>query len=219
MPHTNWPVMYRDRSLRVAVTGMMTALALVGLYSLTAIPNVELGSVVLFSTAYLFGLGVGVMCALLVSIIYAVFNPWGTSVPLIWFTQLIGWSFMVLIGELLRRRKNRRSMRQQQFTFAIAGITTTLYYDIITNVGFALTANVAVLVVLIAGIPFMIVHVISNGVFFPMSVPLIERAVAELLTSFVDVEECSSETDHPEPEKKRQTLDYSHATTLIAEDS
>ncbi|NOR38907.1 MAG: hypothetical protein GQ580_04890, partial [Candidatus Thorarchaeota archaeon] len=58
-------------SRRVSITSIMTALALIGNYSLVAIVNVELSSTILFTTAFVFGFPMGVACVLLMSIIYA----------------------------------------------------------------------------------------------------------------------------------------------------
>jgi hypothetical protein len=47
-------------SRRVSITSIMTALALIGNYWLVSIPNVELGSTILFATAFVFGFPMGI---------------------------------------------------------------------------------------------------------------------------------------------------------------
>jgi DNA-binding MarR family transcriptional regulator len=117
----------------------MSALALVGNYVLVAIPNVELGSGVLFVTAYLFGLGMGIWCVFIVSIIYAFFNPWGPFIPTIWITQLIGWIFMVIAGMLMGRKDSDKSWtRGMQIELAIVGAVVTLFFDLITTLGYSI---------------------------------------------------------------------------------
>ena len=70
-------------SRRVALVSIMTALALVGSYVFVAIPNVELGSVVLFITGLVFGIEIGLATMLITTVIFGMINPWGAAVPAI----------------------------------------------------------------------------------------------------------------------------------------
>jgi MFS family permease len=142
-------------SRRVSITSIMTALALVGNYSLAAIPNVELGSTILFTTAFVFGFPMGATCVLLMSIIYASFNPWGPFIPQIWLAQVIGWLFMVMVGAMM----------------AAVGAFTTLFFDLITTLGYSWAFGVPYLVALATGLPFMIIHVWSNAAWFVAVAP------------------------------------------------
>ena len=127
-----------NQSRWVAVTAIMSALALVGNYVLVAIPNIELGSGVLFVTAYLFGLTMGVWCVFVVSIIYAFFNPWGPFIPAIWIAQLIGWLFMVLTGYLMRRQgKDTNWSKGMILEMSFVGAFVTLFFDLVTTLGYA----------------------------------------------------------------------------------
>ncbi len=188
-----WPVLGRNRSYRVAVTAIMTALTLVGLYSLSGIPNVELGSVILFSTAYLFGIHIGVVCALLSSIIYGVFNPWGVFIPLIWFTQFIGWLFTVMVGGIVGKSGRSKNIRLQRRQFMMSGALTTLYFDLITNAGYAFTVGTAYHIVLLMGLPFMIVHMVTNTIFFPLLIPVLQLLINPLSIPVIGNSATSSE--------------------------
>lgn len=172
------------KSRWVAVTAIMSALALVGNYVLVAIPNVELGSSVLFMTAYLFGLGMGIWCVLIVSIIYAFFNPWGPFIPTIWITQLIGWIFVVIAGMLMGRKDSDKSWtRGMQIELAIVGAVVTLFFDLITTLGYALWFGVPYFIAVIAGIPFFTIHVISNAIIFPAIIPKLDVTMKQQLNT------------------------------------
>lgn len=171
-----------NRSRWIAVTAIMSALALVGNYVLVAIPNVELGSGVLFVTAYLFGLGMGLWCVFLVSIIYAFFNPWGPFIPTIWIAQLIGWIFMVIVGMLLRRGNEDRSWtRGMVIELAIVGAIVTLFFDLVTTLGYALWFGIPYILAVITGLVFIVIHVVSNAIIFPAIIPGLDKTMRNQL--------------------------------------
>ncbi len=176
-----------NQSRWVAVTAIMSALALVGNYVLVAIPNVEFGSGVLFVTAYLFGLGMGIWCVFIVSIIYAFFNPWGPFIPTIWITQLIGWIFMVLAGTLMGRKDSDEIWsRGRLIELAVVGAVVTLFFDLITTMGYSLWFTVPYSVALIAGLMFIAVHVVSNAIIFPAIVPRLDMTMKKQLEPLFD---------------------------------
>ena len=171
-----------SKSRWVAVTAIMSALALVGNYVLVAVPNVELGSGVLFVTAYLFGLGMGLWCVILVSIIFAFFNPWGPFIPTIWIAQLIGWIFMILAGTLLGHGKEDRSWtRGMTVELAIVGAVVTLFFDLITTLGYSLWFGIPYFLAVITGLVFIVIHVISNAIIFPTIVPRLDMTMRKQL--------------------------------------
>jgi len=162
-------------SRRVSITVIMTALALMGNYSLVAIPNVELSSTILFTTAFVFGFPMGIACVLLMSIIYASFNPWGPFIPQIWLTQVIGWLFMAAVGAIMGNRASENSSREpQRQELAGVGAFVTVFFDLITTLGFSWAFGLPYLVALILLLPFMIIHVVSNTVLFAAVTPVID---------------------------------------------
>jgi len=150
----------------------MTALALIGNYSLVAIPNVELSSIILFTAAFVFGFPMGVTCVLLMSIIYASFNPWGPFVPQIWFTQVIGWLFMIATGAIMGSRASENSSGEpQRQELAGVGAFVTVFFDLITTLGYSWAFSVPFLFALISLLPFMVIHVVSNTLMFAAVTP------------------------------------------------
>lgn len=157
-------------SRRVSVIAIMSATALGGNYALASIPNVEMSTLMFFVVAYLFGPVSGLSCMMVVSLIYGIFNPWGVFIPQIWLSQVVGWMFTVLIGSMLYG--NRHNYR---LTFILCGLLCTLLFDMLTNLGFAMIFGMPYINALIFGLPFMIVHVLSNMILFGLSVPVINR--------------------------------------------
>ncbi|UCE09814.1 MAG: hypothetical protein JSW61_12705 [Candidatus Thorarchaeota archaeon] len=164
----------------VAIASIMSALALVGNYSLVAVPNVELGTTVLFITSTSFGLPMGIWCTLIMSVIFGTINPWGPFVPQIWITQVIGWAYVAVAGGLVRRidRPAGTTYRASRDLF-IVGLFVTAMFDSISNIGYSLAFSVPYSIAMIAGLPFMAAHVLSNGVLFSLVIPRVESIIGK----------------------------------------
>jgi energy-coupling factor transport system substrate-specific component len=155
------------RSRQVAITAIMTALALVGNYIFVAIPNVELGSGILFVTAYLFGFQTGASCAVLMAIIFGSINPWGGLIPQIWLTQVIGWLYITAAGALMGR--DRQGLGYSMRDVLILGFTgafLTFFFDMLTNLGYSWAFGIPYWLAIVSGFPFMVVHIVSNAIIF-----------------------------------------------------
>lgn len=170
----------QSKSRWVAVTAIMSALALVGNYILVVIPNVELGSGVLFVTSFLFGLEMAIWCVFVVSIIYAFFNPWGPFIPAIWFTQLLGWIFLVIAGAIMGKSgRNTEWSKNRILEIAVIGFIVTLFFDLITTAGYAWSFSVPYSVAIITGLPFILIHILSNTIIFPAIVPTLDKSMKQ----------------------------------------
>lgn len=170
-------------SRKVAIVANMTALALLGNYSLVGIPNVELGSVVIFITALVFGLPMGIWTALLTSIIFSTINPWGPFIPQIWFTQMIGWLYVAMVGGLLGGKKPDRY--QKRPVMFVVGAFLAAVFDLVTNIGYSLVYNVPYALAIVLGLPFMIVHVVSNAFILAFVVPIVEPILKKDMASVI----------------------------------
>lgn len=173
-----------SQSKWVSIASIMTSLALAGSYALVAIPNVELGSTVLFITAYFFGTTMGIWSAVIMSIIFASVNPWGGFIPQIWVSQLIGWLYMVVAGGLMGYGEPGQSAKAlSRAELLVAGAFLTAIFDMVTNIGWALISNQSYYIVILVGLPFMVAHVVSNALIFALVVERIEPIIRRDLAS------------------------------------
>ena len=92
-----------------------------------------------------------------------------------------------LVGGLLGRQEGKiihSNPIVAGVQYAIVGLVLTLTYDLVTNAVFAVTFGINLSVALIGGIPFTLVHAISNvGLFFVAVLPAINgirRLIPEL---------------------------------------
>jgi energy-coupling factor transport system substrate-specific component len=170
-------------SRRIAILANMTALALIGNYALVSVPNVELGSVVIFTTALVFGTSMGTWCALLTSIIFSTINPWGPFIPQIWFTQLLGWVYVAAVGGLMKPR-NLQVTQGRVKMFFVGGFLAAVF-DLVTDIGYSSVFGVPYVVAVVLGLPFTFAHMISNAFIMALVVPSVESILKRDMASMI----------------------------------
>ncbi len=170
----------------VSITAIMTALALVGNYALVAVPNLELGSSILFVTAYIFGAQMAIWSTLIMSLLFGVINPWGGFIPQIWLSQVIGWFYIVAIGSIMGRiGKNGKRLEPRKWELAITGAFVTFIFEQVTNIGYSTTFGVPFILAVTAAIPFTILHIVSNAIIFSQVVPMLDSALSKQLKGLI----------------------------------
>ena len=171
----------------------MTALALVGNYALVSVPNLELGSSILFVTAYIFGAQMAIWSTLIMSLLFGVINPWGGFIPLIWLSQVIGWFYIVATGAIMGRvGKTGKRLEPRKWELAITGAFVTFIFEQITNLGYSITFGVPFAFAVTMAIPFTILHVLSNAIIFSQVVPMLDTALTRQLKGLI----WNSESEH-----------------------
>ncbi len=170
----------------VSITAIMTALALVGNYALVAVPNLELGSTVLFVTAYIFGTQMAIWSTLIMSLLFGVINPWGGFIPQIWLSQVIGWFYIIAVGSIMGKRGiNGKRLEPRKWELAITGAVVTFIFEQVTNLGYSATFPVPFFLAVTAAIPFTLIHIISNAVIFSQVVPMLDKALTGQLKDLI----------------------------------
>jgi len=170
----------------VSMTAIMTALALVGNYALVAAPNLELGSSVLFMTAYIFGAHMAIWSTLIMSLLFGIINPWGAFIPQIWISQVIGWFYIVAVGSIMGRLgPSGERPKPRKWELAITGAFVTFVFEQVTNIGYSVTFGMPFYLAVAAAIPFTIIHILSNAIIFSQVVPLLDSALTQQLKGLI----------------------------------
>ena len=162
---------------------VFTALSLGTNYVMIDIPNVKLMDALIFIAAFLFGLEVGLGSAISSWLIYGFINPYGQADPILLFFLMTGECFYAIAGALLSRASaaqdllnNAHPYGRAGLIFGLIGFQATFAYDVLTNFGSWIfkTSSLyqALIIGLITGVPFAIIHEASNIVFFSTVVPL-----------------------------------------------
>lgn len=170
--------------MRTALVAVFTAEALVTNYLMIGLANVKLMDALIFIAAFLFGWTVGVAVAISTWAVYGFVNPYGQAgFPLLLFL-MVGECFYALGGAALRRSRVAQQLLAEKrlssdfevaFMFGIAGLSLTFAYDLLTNFAtYMFLANSlyqALIVGVITGAPFALIHEISNLVIFALVSP------------------------------------------------
>ena len=161
---------------KVAAAGLFAALALALNFPLLGIPNIEVFSLILFISGIFLGWWGGIVVPLIAGSIFVFFNPNGppTLVTLI-IAQLAGFIMIGLAGATFGRSVIKNKNRVIGITFCAAiGVVVTFIYDALSNLALA-TAFGPFWPIMTAGIAFSLWHMVSNGLIFGFSEPIIVK--------------------------------------------
>ena len=172
----------RTGAIRVALIAILAALAIGGNYALSAIPNVELSSIMVFLSGFLFGPIIGALVGFIAMLIYQLWNPWGAFLPPIGLA-VIGCTILTgIVGGILGKAMQRLDHSDSRWFLLpiLFGILLTLFFDLVTNFVYSFTFGTPFIVVLIFGLPFMMAHIPSNAVLFGLLTQPVTKAVHQL---------------------------------------
>lgn len=163
-------------STRVVGVAMMTALATALAYSTVALPNVSLMDVVVFVAGWTMGAGAGAAVGCLSWVVYGVLNPYGFN-PVVWIATMTSEALYGLAGGLVKKVLPPHHIKlREALLLGGLGFLSTFTYDILTNLAFAFVFNIPLLIALAMGIPFALVHELSNLVIFTSAAPPMVKA-------------------------------------------
>ncbi len=156
----------------VALVGLMTATLTCGKLALSFIPNVEVITLLLALYGYVFGI-YGAIAAFLFVLIEPLIYGFGTW--LIYY--LLYWPAVALVFMLLGKKKiNKR------WIFCLAAMGLTFIFGILSSVidsamMLGINANYLknLIIYYIRGIPFYLIHIISNSVIFVLVYPFLQK--------------------------------------------
>jgi LytS/YehU family sensor histidine kinase len=169
-------------AIRVALIAVLAAMAIGGNYALSAIPNVELSSVMVFLSGFLFGPFIGAFVGLIAMSVYQLWNPWGGFYPPIGIA-VIGCTILIgIIGGIIGRALKRLAYTDNRWLLlpSLFGILLTLFFDLITNFAYSVSLGPPFIVTIATGFPFMVVHVVNNAILFGLLTKPVSRAVDHL---------------------------------------
>lgn len=166
-----------SNSRRICVVTLIAALCLGSNYALAGLPNFKFMDFLVFISGFVFGPVVGGSIGILIWMVYGVINPYG-FVPQIWLATMFSESIYGFAGGFLGRKNPLNKFEGDHLGFGVflgaLGLFLTFIYDLITNVVYAYTLNIPLIIALITGVPFALVHQLSNALIFGIcSIPVI----------------------------------------------
>jgi hypothetical protein len=180
--------------MTIALTAVFAAVAVGGNYGLAGVPNVEISSVMVFLSGFLFGITTGGLTGLIAMTIFQLWNPWGPFIPPIG-VAVIGCTVLIgVVGGITGRNLNYSEIYESKWFFGpgMIGVVTTLFYDLVTTFASSITWSMDFGVALFFGLPFMLVHMISNGILFGVLTPPVAKAIGHLHLRINNIDEAAT---------------------------
>ncbi len=165
---------------KLALMGILIALAIALKLPILTLPNVEFFTFIIFCSGYLLGMIEGVVVGIISMTFYTtLFTPYGPPPLPIGAAQitsmaLIGFSGG-LISKLVPASSGQYLLSRPIASILIiggSGLVMTFIYDLLTNLASAFMMG-KFWPVMIAGIPFALIHIVSNVVIFTTLSPLL----------------------------------------------
>jgi energy-coupling factor transport system substrate-specific component len=165
---------------KLALMGVLIALAIALKLPILSVPNVEFFTFIIFSSGYILGILGGIVVGIISMSIYtSVITPYGPPPLPIAFAQIFSMALIGLAGGVVSKLSvvyfNRDSSFRSFLPFIImgaSGLILTIIYDLFTNLASAFVVG-QFLPVMIAAIPFFLIHLLSNVIIFVVFTPLL----------------------------------------------
>ena len=158
------------------MSGGLVAAAFAIKYPLVGIPNVEPLTLAFFAVGYAYGPVWGAFVAATGEGLYATVNPFGPPILPVWVAQIASMAIVGLVGGWTGAflRRTEWSTWSSHALIVIIGIGVTLNFDLLTNLAMAVAIG-PFWPVMVAGIPFTLIHVASNALLFALVFPILRR--------------------------------------------
>ena len=148
---------------------IFTALCIASNYALISLPQVKIMDFIVFLGGFFLGSAYGAAIGILSWIIYGAINPYG-FVPQIWLATMLSESIYGLLGGFISGKLSKNDINSSYFSlgifFGVLGFISTFIYDLITNIVFAVTFDVPILVAIFMGTPYTLLHQFCNTALF-----------------------------------------------------
>ena len=162
---------------------IFTALCLASNYALIGLPQVKIMDFLVFTGGFLLGPAYGAAIGILSWLIYGTINPYG-FVPQIWLATMFSESIYGFTGGIISRKLFKNGFNYPYGSLSIflgvLGFISTFIYDLITNVVYALSFDVPVIIAIFTGAPYTILHQVCNAAIFGVGFIPTVRALEKL---------------------------------------
>jgi hypothetical protein len=145
----------------------LAALAVTVGFVLAAVPNVELFTLVVFLAGVLLGRASGARVGVLAALVYGLLSPYGLPDPILLTALLLSRLCIGVLGGSLRVWLLAGPRAKRVALFAVAGLLSSLIFQVLTNLAIGLTVG-QWRVVLAGAVPYALVNMASNVASFSL---------------------------------------------------
>jgi hypothetical protein len=165
------------RSVEISIIAILSATAISIAFVRSWAPNIEATSLITFTSGFVLGSRIGGLVGGFTEAVSSLFNPLGPA-PMPIFVGQVGCMMLIgVVGGVMGRFSDgtETSTLNRSLMMGAAGLYLTIIYDLVTNLGFALSYGTPYEIALIAGLAFMIIHVSTNTLFFGAVGPVLSK--------------------------------------------
>jgi energy-coupling factor transport system substrate-specific component len=158
---------------KLALSGVLVALAIVLKLPILSVPNVEFFTFVVFSSGFLVGTLEGCLVGIISMSLYtSIITPYGLPPLPIAFAQVFSMALIGIAGGIGRLLHTHFPKQLKFLTLSLFGLGLTLIYDLLTNLATAYVMG-QFFPVMISAIPFALIHILSNVAIFVVLTPVL----------------------------------------------
>jgi hypothetical protein len=160
-------------SRRLSYAALMVAAGLTGVYA-EQIPNFEVLTLVVFCSGVLLGARGGALVGGVAELIYSILNPYGAAHPVVTIAQVAGIAAAGIAGGWFARFGfDRHGPAARAVELGLIAVAVTAIFDLVTNLASGWVYG-QMRVTLLGGIPFSLVHIVTNvALFAAIGTPLV----------------------------------------------
>lgn len=150
--------------------------------------NVKLMDTIVFTSALVFGLDVGISVGGITWLVYGTVNPLGSDGGLLLLILIVSETVYALLGSLARRVSgfSLAGMPSKSILWGSLGLIGAFVYDLVTIIAPAMISGASFQVAiasLLPALPFMLAHEISDFVFFATAGPILVGVMLKVTRS------------------------------------
>lgn len=173
----------------ISTIAIFSALAVSSNYAMLAFFQIKLMDSIVFICAYLFGFYAGAGVAAITWIVYGSINPLGAAGFPLLIILIVGEMIFAVSGSLLSKVWKRTSNFGKEAFFnksvilGFTGLFSALFYDLWTNAidGLIIYNSLeGIILRIITGAYFALVHEISDFIFFAFVVPILIVSISRI---------------------------------------
>lgn len=162
----------------IVLIGLFSAITVISGYLFLWIPNVELVTATIFTGGFLLGSYAGLVIGFVGELLLTLTNPYGTPAPPLAISQVVSMALVGGVGGLVGKKPFwYKSYKTRYLGLGLLGVLLTVFFDLLTTLSFApLIAGwnlKKIIVVFLSGIPFYLLHWLSNFLIFAILLPII----------------------------------------------
>jgi hypothetical protein len=164
----------------ISIVALFSSLIIATDFALTPVLNVKLMDTLVFSSAYAFGFRVGAYIAVISELIWCFASPYGNAgynIPFLVGGELIFAFAGYAASKIWGSPKDLTKFSEKNLFFGAILAICAFVWDFETNIGTALIASAhtfdALIAFEVAGIPFMILHEVSDFALGAVLAPLV----------------------------------------------